>query len=91
MFIYLMKIIKTIKVHKEQKFMYFGCHVSISKGYYEAAKIAHQIGAKSFQYFSKNPRVLVSKILIITMQRNVPVIVWNIIYFPLYILHILQI
>lgn len=40
---------------------YFGSHVSISKGYLEAAKYALKIGAKSFQYFPKNPRSLTIK------------------------------
>lgn len=38
--------------------MYFGSHVSISKGYLTAAKTALAIGAKAFQYFPKNPRSL---------------------------------
>ncbi len=38
--------------------MYFGSHVSISKGYLNAAKTALAIGAKAFQYFPKNPRSL---------------------------------
>lgn len=38
--------------------MKFGCHVSISRGYLNAAKQAKQINAFSFQYFPKNPRSL---------------------------------
>lgn len=38
--------------------MYFGCHVSIRRGYLEAARTAKAIGAGSFQYFPKNPRSL---------------------------------
>lgn len=41
--------------------VYPGCHVSIGKGYYEAAKSAQQQGASSFQYFPKNPRSLTIK------------------------------
>ncbi|RKD29067.1 deoxyribonuclease IV [Thermohalobacter berrensis] len=36
--------------------MYLGCHLSISKGYYKAAKTALDIGANTFQFFSRNPR-----------------------------------
>ncbi|SFK71121.1 Endonuclease IV [Paenibacillus sp. 1_12] len=38
-----------------------GCHVSIQRGYLQAAKMAFQIGASSFQYFPKNPRNLTIK------------------------------
>ncbi len=38
--------------------MNIGCHVSIRNGYLEAAKSAHAAGARSFQYFPKNPRSL---------------------------------
>lgn len=38
--------------------MKLGCHVSIRNGYYGAARTAHSIGAKSYQYFPKNPRAL---------------------------------
>lgn len=38
--------------------MLYGCHVSIKNGYLEAAKFAYQLGARSFQYFPKNPRAL---------------------------------
>ncbi|WP_020616307.1 deoxyribonuclease IV [Paenibacillus daejeonensis] len=40
---------------------YPGCHVSIGKGYYEAARAAHRQGASAFQYFPKNPRSLTVK------------------------------
>ena len=38
--------------------MKIGCHISIRKGYLQAAKTAEQIGAGAFQYFPKNPRSL---------------------------------
>jgi deoxyribonuclease-4 len=38
--------------------MFVGCHVSIRHGYLGAAKAAHSIGARAFQYFPKNPRSL---------------------------------
>lgn len=38
--------------------MYFGAHVSIRRGFLEAARLARQIGGRSFQYFPKNPRSL---------------------------------
>jgi deoxyribonuclease IV len=41
--------------------MRFGCHVSIRGGYLEAAKLARRIGARSYQYFPKNPRSLTLK------------------------------
>jgi len=40
---------------------YPGCHVSIGKGYYEAARSAQRQGASAFQYFPKNPRSLAVK------------------------------
>jgi deoxyribonuclease IV len=46
--------------------MRFGCHVSIRGGFLEAAKLAHRIGARSYQYFPKNPRSLTLK----TMDRG---------------------
>jgi deoxyribonuclease-4 len=39
-------------------YMKFGCHVSIRSGYLAAAKTALALGARSFQYFPKNPRSL---------------------------------
>lgn len=36
--------------------MIIGPHLSIAKGYYNAAKMASQIGANSFQFFTRNPR-----------------------------------
>lgn len=33
-----------------------GCHLSISKGYYNAALEAVSIGANTFQFFTRNPR-----------------------------------
>jgi deoxyribonuclease-4 len=41
--------------------LYFGSHVSIRKGYLEAAKACMRIGGRSFQYFPKNPRSLSTK------------------------------
>lgn len=41
--------------------MYIGSHVSIRGGYWNAAKSAAAIGARSFQYFPKNPRSLQPK------------------------------
>ncbi|GAA0349973.1 deoxyribonuclease IV [Bacillus horti] len=38
--------------------MKLGCHVSIKEGFLAAAKRALSFGAKSFQYFPKNPRSL---------------------------------
>lgn len=38
--------------------MKFGCHISISKGFAQAAKRAYALGASSFQVFTKNPRSL---------------------------------
>lgn len=35
-----------------------GSHISIRRGYLQAARTAHSIGASSFQYFPKNPRSL---------------------------------
>jgi deoxyribonuclease-4 len=35
-----------------------GCHISIRRGYLEAAHGAKRLGAESFQYFPKNPRAL---------------------------------
>lgn len=36
--------------------LYLGCHLSISKGFYETAKKAVKLNANTFQYFSRNPR-----------------------------------
>lgn len=33
-----------------------GCHLSASKGYLEMAKMSEQIGASTFQFFTRNPR-----------------------------------
>lgn len=38
--------------------MKIGCHISIRRGYLQAARTAAAIGASSFQYFPKNPRSL---------------------------------
>ncbi|PZE21822.1 deoxyribonuclease IV [Paenibacillus xerothermodurans] len=41
--------------------MRVGCHISIRKGYAEAARTALQLGAGAYQYFPKNPRSLTVK------------------------------
>lgn len=41
--------------------MQFGCHISIRRGFLEAAKTATKLGADAFQYFPKNPRSLTVK------------------------------
>lgn len=41
--------------------MKFGCHISISRGFEKAAKTAYDLGARSFQVFTKNPRSLRQK------------------------------
>jgi deoxyribonuclease IV len=41
--------------------MRYGCHISTKNGYLGAAKVAKAIGARSFQYFPKNPRSLKTK------------------------------
>lgn len=33
-----------------------GCHLSASKGYLEMTKVSEQIGANTFQFFTRNPR-----------------------------------
>lgn len=38
--------------------MKIGCHVSVAKGLYNAAAVAVELGAASFQVFTKNPRAL---------------------------------
>ncbi|SDC47379.1 Endonuclease IV [Paenibacillus sp. UNCCL117] len=38
--------------------MKLGCHLSIRRGYLEAARAAVRLGANAFQYFPKNPRSL---------------------------------
>lgn len=38
--------------------MKIGCHISVAKGFENAAKRAEELGAKSFQVFTKNPRGL---------------------------------
>ncbi|MGD9678756.1 MAG: deoxyribonuclease IV [Vulcanibacillus sp.] len=43
--------------------MQFGCHVSVSSGFFKAAEKAHELGAEVFQVFTKNPRSLKSKVL----------------------------
>lgn len=41
--------------------MKIGCHVSVAKGFAQAAKNARALGADAFQIFTKNPRGLRSK------------------------------
>ncbi|WP_438445871.1 deoxyribonuclease IV [Gorillibacterium sp. sgz5001074] len=41
--------------------MKVGCHISIRRGYLQAARTASAIGADAFQYFPKNPRSLAVK------------------------------
>jgi len=43
--------------------MQFGCHVSVAKGLEKAAQTAHELGATTFQVFTKNPRGLKPKTL----------------------------
>ncbi|MBA4494285.1 deoxyribonuclease IV [Paenactinomyces guangxiensis] len=38
--------------------MQFGCHISVGKGFYKAAVRARELGAESFQVFTKSPRSL---------------------------------
>ena len=38
--------------------MKIGCHISVAKGFYKAAQRARELGADSFQVFTKNPRGL---------------------------------
>lgn len=38
--------------------MKIGCHISVAKGFEKAAMRAHELGAESFQVFTKNPRGL---------------------------------
>ncbi len=33
-----------------------GCHLSASKGYENMAEVSHEIGANTFQFFTRNPR-----------------------------------
>jgi deoxyribonuclease-4 len=41
--------------------MKIGCHLSISKGFTEAAKMAIKLNTNTYQYFPKNPRSLIVK------------------------------
>ncbi|WP_156099401.1 deoxyribonuclease IV [Caloranaerobacter azorensis] len=43
--------------------MFLGCHLTISKGYSNAAKAAISIGANTFQFFTRNPRGAKAKTL----------------------------
>ncbi len=36
--------------------MHIGCHISIAKGFHKAAKESVNIGANTFQFFTRNPR-----------------------------------
>ncbi len=41
--------------------MKIGCHISVAKGFHKAAMRARELGAESFQVFTKNPRGLKPK------------------------------
>jgi deoxyribonuclease IV len=41
--------------------MKIGCHISVAKGLVKAAQTAYELGAESFQVFTKNPRGLKPK------------------------------
>lgn len=43
--------------------MYIGTHISFAKGFYQMGKDALEIGANTFQYFSRNPRGTKAKAL----------------------------
>jgi len=36
--------------------LYIGCHLSATKGYFNMGKTAKEIGANTFQFFTRNPR-----------------------------------
>jgi deoxyribonuclease-4 len=36
--------------------LYIGCHLSATKGYFHMGKTAKEIGANTFQFFTRNPR-----------------------------------
>ena len=36
--------------------LYIGCHLSATKGYFQMGKTAKEIGANTFQFFTRNPR-----------------------------------
>ena len=36
--------------------LHIGCHLSVSKGYYNMGKEALSVGADTFQFFTRNPR-----------------------------------
>ena len=36
--------------------IYLGCHLSSSKGFYAMGQTALEIGADTFQFFTRNPR-----------------------------------
>ena len=40
----------------DEKKLFLGCHLSNAKGYEAAGRVALSIGAKTFQFFSRNPR-----------------------------------
>lgn len=44
------------KCREDDKMLKIGCHLSISKGLLNAAKVARTIDANTFQYFTRNPR-----------------------------------
>ncbi len=36
--------------------MHIGCHLSVAKGYEKMGRTALEIGADTFQFFTRNPR-----------------------------------
>jgi deoxyribonuclease-4 len=46
---------------QQEEKMKIGCHISVAKGFAKAAKRAKELGAESFQVFTKNPRGLKPK------------------------------
>ena len=43
-------------IYKEVNMLYIGCHLSSSKGFEAMGKTAVEIGANTFQFFTRNPR-----------------------------------
>lgn len=39
-----------------EELMRIGCHLSVAKGFAHAVRVAPELGANAFQYFTKNPR-----------------------------------
>jgi deoxyribonuclease-4 len=53
--------LRQVPAVKGDSALFFGAHVSIRRGFLEAAKLARRIGGSAFQYFPKNPRSLAIK------------------------------